>query len=109
MSYASYERIESDSLGDTVVLLIGHKCTLGFVNAVNTTAALAHIQLFDVAAVSSVTLGTTVPDLVITSPLSQAVFEGNIECDFQNGIAAASTTTVAGLTAATQHLKIGVR
>ena len=106
---SSYSRVESDSLGATAVLLVGHACTLGWVNAVNTTGALAHIQLFNAALAADVTVGTTLPDLVITSPLSQAVFVTDIDCDFPLGIVAASTTTVTGNSAATQHLKIGVQ
>lgn len=105
----TYSRIESDSLGGTAVLMIGHAATLGWVNAVNTTGSLAHIQLFNAALAADVTVGTTVPDLVITSPLSEAVFVTDINCDFPLGIVAASTTTVAGSTGATQHLKIGVK
>lgn len=105
----SYSRVESDSLGATATLIVGHGCTLGWVNAINTTSALAHIQFFNAALASDVTVGTTVPDLVITSPLSEARIETGIDCDFSLGIVAASTTTVSGNTGATQHLKIGVR
>lgn len=105
----TYARIESDSLGATAVLLVGHACTLGWVNAVNTTSSLAHIQFFNAALAADVTVGTTVPDLVITSPLSEARIETGIDCDFALGIVAASTTTVSGSTGATQHLKIGVK
>ena len=105
----SSSRVESDSLGATAVLLVGHACTLSWVNAINTTSALAHIQFFDAALAADVTVGTTIPDLVITSPLSEARIETGIDCDFARGIVAASTTTVTGNSAATQHLKIGVR
>ena len=105
----SYSRVESDSLGGTAVLVVGKGCELGWVNAINTTGAAAFIQLFNAAAAADVTLGTTVPDLVVPSAASSAGFQTNIETEFPLGIVAASTTTVAGNTGATQHLKIGIR
>jgi hypothetical protein len=103
--------IESNSLAGTAILLVGHEVTVVAVRAINTTAALAHIQLFDKATAAEVTPGTTVPTWVVTSQAS-AASDGdglpNGGLQFKNGLVAISTTTTTGATGATQHLKVGV-
>lgn len=108
MSNVSTAIVSSDSLGGTATLLVGHRCTLGWVNAINTTGSAAYTQLFDAATAGAVTLGTTVPTLVVSSAASGAGFQSSIDAVFTNGVVAASTTTTTGLTAATQHVRIGV-
>ena len=65
----------------------------------NTTGAAQYIQLFDKAALSGVTIGTTVPDLTIGLPAngSNAV-SFQVPVNFINGLCAFSTTTAGGST-----------
>lgn len=105
--------IEMNSVGSTAVLVTGcaHEVTVTAIRAINTTAALAHVQLFDAAAASDVTVGTTVPRWVVTSAASSAsdgdgLANGGIR--FVNGLVIASTTGVANNTGATQHVRIAV-
>lgn len=94
-----------DSAGD---VLVAHKCTLRSVNAINKTAAVAHVALFDAAATASVTLGTTNPRWVVTMPASQAVTELVGDLIFENGIVAYSTTTIDGTTSAATKVRLGI-
>jgi hypothetical protein len=105
--------VESNSLSNTSTLLVGHRCALTGACVINTTGADAYIQLFDVATAAAVTVGTTVPTWVIQNDYGKGLVnessnipEGGI--DFVNGIAAVSTTTPTGSTAAVQHLKVSI-
>lgn len=103
--------IESDNLTSVAVLVLGKKCQVTAIRAINTTAAAAYIQLFDVAAAASVSLGSTVPDWVVKSPASDPSDGDGLPTGgwaFENGIVAASTTTATGSTSALQHLKITI-
>ena len=103
--------LSADSLDDSpVVLLVGHRCTVDFAHGVNTTGAAAYLQIFDVAAIASVTLGTTVPTLVLTIATGASATDtyGTAGAVFTNGVAVASTTTSTGSTAAVTHARIGV-
>lgn len=104
------QRIDANSLDDSpVVLLIGRRCWLAVAHVINTTAAIAHVQFFDVAAAASVTLGTTVPAYVLAVPASTSATQAFDELpQFDNGIAVASTTTATGSTAAITHLRVWV-
>lgn len=103
--------VESNSLAGTATLLVGYRCTLGEVHGINTTASKAYVQLFDAAAVSAVTLGTTVPRRVLTVPASDSASlempsDGLV---FDNGIVAAATTTALGSTGASTHVRVAIR
>jgi len=104
--------LSANSLDDSpVVLLVGHRCTVEFASGINTAAAATYIQIFDAAAVADVSLGTTVPTLVLAIAASSAAtdtygIEGVV---FTNGVAVASTTTTPGSTGAASHARIGVR
>lgn len=107
--YASV--LESNSLGATAVLLSGSPATVVSVHAINTTVAVAFIQLFDAATAASVTVGTTVPRWVVSSPATSASSDHGVPSGgivFRNGIVAASTTTPLGNTGATQHLRLAI-
>lgn len=103
--------VTANSLGGTVTQVATGAKTLTAIRAINTTAADAYVQLFDVAAITDVTLGTTLPAWVVLSdPNDLSLGDGlpNGGLMFQNGIAAASTTTATGLTAAVQHVRLAV-
>ena len=103
--------VSANSLGGTVTQVATGTKTLTAIRAINTTAADAYVQLFDVAAIADVTLGTTLPAWVVLSdPSDLSLGDGlpNGGLMFLNGIAAASTTTATGLTAAVQHVRLAV-
>ena len=83
--------------------------TLRWLTFLNTTAAVAYLQIFNIAA-ASVTLGTTAPTLSIGVPASAAIVLA-IPVGGQamrgNALSIAGTTTRAGLTAAILHVNIG--
>lgn len=82
------------------------------VEAFNTTAAAAYIQMFDAAAIADVTLGTTLPLWVVKSPASDVSNPDNPLPQrgvvFQKGVVVASTTTPTGLATAVQHLRTAI-
>jgi len=84
----------------TVQTVKGTAAELGGYIIYNPNASVAYVQLFDVASATTVTLGTTVPDMVIPLPAGAAA---NIEyangVGFANGIKLACTTTGSGSTA----------
>ena len=103
--------ITTDNVSTTVVLLIGQRTCLTGVRSLNTTAAAAYTQLFDVAAAASVTPGTTVPRWVVKSGSTDPADGDGLPTHgliFENGIAVISTTTVTGATPATQHVRITI-
>ena len=93
------------TLDDSPGLLVATGFSLLYsIHLVNTVAAVGYLQLFDVAALGSVTLGTTVADAVI--PIAASAVVDIDLCKpvvFKNGIAAFSTTTSSGLTANITH------
>lgn len=95
---ASYTAALDDSPGILV------KATQGLLfgwHIKNTTGAALYVQIFDVAALASVTLGTTVPYVSLglaANASSSAAFPVPIACN--NGIAVFSTTTAGGNTGA---------
>lgn len=79
------------------------KASQGILHAlaiINTTAAVAYVQIFDKAAVADVTLGTTTPDMVLGLSANQATYFADMDIVFTNGIVLFSTTTATGSTAA---------
>jgi len=104
------EIITADSLNATDVLMVPHKTTLTGVNVQNGEEAVSFVMLYDAAAVGDVTVGTTIPDWVVTVPAS-SVATDTLPSDgvvFELGIVAASLTTVLGNTGASQHVRITV-
>lgn len=99
----------ADSVAGTAVLLVGHKCEVSAVRTVNTTAAAAYLQLFDAATAATVTVGTTLPHVVVKAlandPGTDDFYEAVI---FQNGVVVASTTTALGSTGASQHVRVAL-
>jgi len=99
-------------VGGTAVLAKSGTLHVTAVRAFQTgLAADAFVQLFDAAAVSDVTLGTTKPTWVVMTifgagPVSSGDGLPTHGLLFKNGLVVASTTTPTGLTAATQQVRI---
>jgi hypothetical protein len=76
----------------------------------NPNATVAYVQVFDAATATTITLGTTVPDMIFAIPATSAA---NIELtngvNMTNGIKLACTTTATGLTAPGTGLDMTVR
>jgi len=93
------------TLDDSPGLLVQTGDTLLYgIHIINTVAAISYLQLFNKAALSDVTLGTTVPDISLPLPVS-----GILDADFtkpikfDKGLCAFSTTTAGGAGAAITH------
>lgn len=111
MAVGFSDLIVLNTVSGTVVQAVARPITLTAIRAINTTAADAYVQLFDVAAITDVTLGTTLPTWVVLSdPSDLSLGDGlpNGGLSFHNGIAVASTTTTTGLTGAAQHIRLAV-
>ena len=86
--------VKVNTVGTPPSLLVSYNIT-------NNTSSFVYIQFFDVAATSSVTLGTTAPAYVIAVPpygVTDA-FVAAPQFTFYNGIVIAATTTATGNTA----------
>lgn len=80
-----------------------------FLTFLNTTAAVAYLQIFNLPA-ASVTIGTTAPALSIGVPLSAAIVIALPEDGLNlagSGLSIAGTTTRAGLTGAGLDVNLG--
>jgi hypothetical protein len=75
----------------------------------NPNSSAAYVQLFDVAGGATVTLGTTVPDLVLGlgATTTVHVLDGT-GISFQNGIKLACTTTATGSSAPSTGVELSV-
>lgn len=75
----------------------------------NPNTSVAYVQVFDVATATTVTLGTTVPDMIFGIPASSGA---NIEfangVNMVNGIKLACTTTATGSTAPSAGLDMTI-
>jgi len=110
MQYYS-TRVNLNSLGSTATLAKKGRCVVTAVRAINTTAATAYTQIFDAAAITDVTVGTTVPTWVVRSAANDPSDGDGLPTYgivFELGVVAASTTTALGSTGATQHVRIGI-
>jgi hypothetical protein len=74
----------------------------------NGTGAVAYLQVFDVAAASGVTVGTTVPKFSFAVPtvLVDGFGPTPVGIGFLNGIQVASTTTATGATGAVMDCNV---
>lgn len=103
--------LSSNNVGATAVLMQSSLVTLVAIRAINTTAAVAFVQLFDAAAASDVTVGTTIPTWVVKSEASELSIGDGLPDHglvFTRGLVVASTTTPTGSTGATQHVRVAV-
>lgn len=97
-----------NSLAGTLTVLAAHRVILRRGNIINTTAAAAYVQLFDTATVGDVTLGTTVPRLVLPVLAGDVAFSDLGDVVFDTGVVAASTNSPTGNTGATTHVRLVV-
>jgi len=87
-------------LTTTVKTVKGTAGSVVLLTCANTNASVTFVQVFDVASATSVTLGTTVPKLVVPVPASGVgMLSISNAIRFPNGIKAAATTTATGNTA----------
>jgi hypothetical protein len=89
----------------------GSTVTVNYWNMSNPNAALVYIQFFDVAATTSVTLGTTAPTFYVAVPAFGGVVDTSFVTGFvfKNGVVVACTTTPTGNTAPTSACTITVK
>lgn len=104
-----YSKIKYAAQTTTVQTVKGTVGTLAGYMIYNPNSSVAYVQLFDVATATSVTLGTTVPDVILPIPATSGA---NILSDtgiaFANGIKLACTTTATGLTAPSTGLDMSI-
>jgi hypothetical protein len=95
-----WSKIKYAAQTTTVVKPKGTAGTFGGYYAYNPNASAAYIQVFDLATATTVTLGTTVPDMIFGIPASSAA---NLEItngvNMALGMQLACTTTATGSTA----------
>lgn len=89
-----------ESVTGTVELMVEGQIALTKLSVENTDVTKAYFQLFDAAAVTDVTLGTTTPGYVLPIPASSLVVDDHANgLMFKKGICYAVTTTPEGNTA----------
>lgn len=88
--------LRRSALTNTVVTNKGTPGVMGGYHCYNPAAAVTYLQIFDVASATTVTLGTTVPDLSFGIPAGGG---GNLE--WANGVAFTLGTKIAATTTAT--------
>ena len=96
------------SLDDSPGILVqtGDTLLTGY-SILNGTAAVAYVQFFNAAALSGVTLGTTVADYVVGNAASAVTARSfNKPLYFPLGLCIFSTTTATGLTGAAQNVSL---
>lgn len=105
--------ISLTDVGGTAVLAQKGRVQLVAVRAFQAgLAADAYVQLFDAAAISDVTVGTTKPTWVVMTDFGAGEVSGGDGLPthgliFERGIVVASTTTATGLTGSTQQVRLG--
>jgi hypothetical protein len=95
-----WSKIKYAAQTTTVQTPKGTAATFGGYYIYNPNATVAYLQVFDAATATTITLGTTVPDMIFAIPAASAA---NIEItcgvNMTNGIKLACTTTATGSTA----------
>ena len=92
--------IAKTGFAGTAVLVQTGKKVIKNMKYINEDSATRFCQLFDAAAVASVTVGTTVPTWIMVAGANGGNDDFVGELVFDNGIIAASTTTATGSGAA---------
>lgn len=92
-----YSKYSFGGLVGTVQTVKGTAAVLGGYHIMSPAATICYIQFFDVATATTVTLGTTVPDLSLGFNPSSAANMPTL-WNFVNGIKIAATTTRTGST-----------
>lgn len=108
MSYIPH-RYSGSVAGTVVSVDVTGPATLRCLTFLNTTVAVAYLQVFNLPA-ASVTIGTTAPALSIGVPASAAIVvpfpEGGLNLG-GSGLSLGGTTTRAGLTGASLDVNLG--
>jgi hypothetical protein len=95
-----WSKIKYAAQTTTVQTPKGTAATFGGYYIYNPNASVAYLQVFDAATATTITLGTTVPDMIFAIPAASAA---NIEItcgvNMTNGVKLACTTTATGSTA----------
>lgn len=89
----------NDAVSNTAVAIAPGRASLMSLRLVNTTAAVAYLQVFN-AAQASVTVGTTTPAFVVRLGANESLSIGLLGLQMANGISMAGTTTAGGSTGA---------
>ena len=85
------KRIDTDSLTSVLTLIQGGKVIVTAIRGINTSTGVAHIQLYDAAASTLVTLGTTIPDWTVRCAASSPSDGDGLPTTgllFENGVVA---------------------
>lgn len=105
------KRINADSLDSRLTLIQGGKVIVTAIRGINTSSATAFIQLYDAAASTSVTLGTTVPTWTVRCAGSSPSDGDGLPTTgllFENGVVAAAGSIQTGENAQA-HLAVHTR
>jgi hypothetical protein len=95
-----WSKIKYAAQTTTVQTPKGTAATFGGYYVYNPNATVSYVQVFDVANATTVTLGTTVPDMIFAIPASSAAnLEVSNGVNMALGIKLACTTTATGSTA----------
>jgi len=99
-SSGGYSKYSFGALVGTVQTVQGTATNMGGYEILNSAATICYLQMFDAATATSITLGTTVPDLSLGFPAGAAanIPASNPGIGFTNGLKIAATTTRAGST-----------
>lgn len=89
----------NDAVSNTAVAISPGRAGLMSLRLVNTTGAVAYLQVFN-AAQPSVTVGTTVPAFVVRLGANESMVFDLLGLQMANGISMAGTTTAGGSTGA---------
>jgi len=113
MSAPSSYSSETLALVGTAIALVDGPTVLKEVQANNNTAAVAYVQLFDIASsnVGDITVGTTRADWIVYSAASLQSLSGQVPPNgllFRKGIAGVSTTVHDGATGASQDVRLAI-
>lgn len=94
---AAAEPVYTLILDEQKILISASECNLYGFDILNLDAAVRYVKLYDAATIASVTLGTTVPVMIIPVPASggRDAFPNIPLHHFTTGIVAAMTTTAA--------------
>jgi hypothetical protein len=104
-----WSKIKYAAQTTTVQTPKGTAGTFGGYYVYNPNASVAYVQVFDAATATTITLGTTVPDMIFAIPAaSGANIEITCGVNMANGIKLACTTTAGGSTAPTTGLDMTI-
>lgn len=107
--------VKSNAVAETPVLIKSGRCVVTAARIFQASAAAdAVLQMFDAAAISAVTVGTTVPDWVVLLDSAAGPISGGdgLPTDglvFNSGVVVACTTTPTGNTGSAANVRLGIQ